>query len=238
MSGAGLPRPSQSGPYTLKRMGLQGFERRLERLIEGAFARAFRSGLRPIELGRRVGRELDNERSVDVRGRTVVPNRLVFTLNVEDHQRFQQISDGLRREIAEVAREHASDRGYHFLGPVTVDFAPESSFHTGRFELKLHYRENTDGAPPGALLMPDGSRVSLGTETLTIGRFGECDIVIDDPNISRRHAQVAVEQDAHVLIDLGSTNGLTVNGHRIERHELRHGDAITLGANTIVFEGG
>src|SRR5215210_5670082 len=102
-------------------MGIRGFERRLERLVEGAFARAFKSGLRPVELGRRLVREMDDHRSVDVRGRTVVPNSFLFELSPEDRDQFADISDTLVRELAEAAREHARDQGYQFLGPVDIE---------------------------------------------------------------------------------------------------------------------
>ena len=122
-------------------MGLKGFERRLERLVEGAFSRAFRSGLRPIELGRRVGRLLDDERTVDVRGRTITPNRIEFTLSTSDSERFAQIEEALRREIAEVAHEHAHDRGYGFMGPVEVMFEVDETFRAGHFEVVGGFRE-------------------------------------------------------------------------------------------------
>ncbi|MFT5531656.1 MAG: hypothetical protein ACI91O_001684 [Candidatus Poriferisodalaceae bacterium] len=219
-------------------MGLKGFERRLERLVEGAFARAFRSGLRPIELGRRVGRALDDERSVDVRGRTVVPNHLTFQLADDDYARLAQISEGLQRELAEVAREHARDRGYHFLGPVGVELAVRVGERTGRFRLVGAYREHPAGVPPGTLILEDGQRIVLGPEPVVIGRFGECDVVIDDPNISRRHAQISLDHDTFVIADLGSTNGMRVNGHHVSRHELSHGDVVLVGAHTMTFEVG
>src|SRR6516165_9898804 len=101
-------------------MGLQGIERGLERMVEGVFSRAFRSSLRPIELGRRLVRELDDHRSVDVKGRTIVPNDFTFTVNPEDHERFAEIGGSLSRELADAAREHAQDEGYAFMGPVHV----------------------------------------------------------------------------------------------------------------------
>ena len=104
-------------------MGLKGFERRLEKMIEGAFSIAFKSGLRPVELGRRLVREMDDDRSIDVRGRTVVPNAFTIELSPQDHEQFAGIGDTLTRELADAAREHARDEGYHFLGPVEVVLA-------------------------------------------------------------------------------------------------------------------
>src|SRR5690606_28509760 len=102
-------------------MGLQAFERRLERMVEGVFARAFRSGLRPVELGRRLVRVMDSQRSVGVSGRPVVPNAFTIYLSPDDHEQFADISDTLVRELCDAAREHARDEGYTFMGPITVD---------------------------------------------------------------------------------------------------------------------
>src|SRR3954468_12226731 len=98
-------------------MGIKGFERSLEKMVEGAFARVFRSGLRPVELGRRLTREMDDNRSVDVRGRTVVPNHFDVALASTDFEQFTDIKDTLVRELSDAAREHARDEGYTFLGP-------------------------------------------------------------------------------------------------------------------------
>src|SRR5262245_2398753 len=98
-------------------MGLQRFERRLERLVEGAFSKAFRSGLQPVEIGRRLAREMDAQRTLGLRG-TVVPNAFVIELAQEDLERFESFHDSLLKELAEAAREHAREENYHFVGPV------------------------------------------------------------------------------------------------------------------------
>ena len=100
-------------------MGLQRFERRLERLVEGAFNKTFRSGLQPVEIGRRFVREVDTGRTLGVRG-TVVPNHFVVRLSPEDAERFAGFTDALERELQDAVREHARDEGYHFVGPVDV----------------------------------------------------------------------------------------------------------------------
>src|SRR5438270_1470584 len=113
-------------------MGLQQFERRLERLVEGVVAKAFRSGLQPVELGRRLTREMDANRTLGVRG-TIAPNRFVFELSPSDHQRFGAFEDALRRELADAARQHARDEKYDFLGPVEVEIAMDPSIAPGTF---------------------------------------------------------------------------------------------------------
>ena len=105
-------------------MVLKGFERRLENLVEGTFSRVFRSGLRPVEVGRRLTREVDGNRSVDVNGRTVVPNDFTVWLSPTDHERFVQMEQALVHELSEAAREHARDEAYGFVGPVRVAITP------------------------------------------------------------------------------------------------------------------
>jgi len=217
-------------------MGLKGFEDRLERLVEGAFSRAFRSGLRPIELGRRVGRLLDDERTVDVRGRTVVPNELTFTLNDQDHERFSQIEEALRREIAEVAVEHAADRGYGFMGPLDVRFEVDAGLRAGRFELKGELKAAPSGGP-AALVDAQGERRPIETPFI-IGRHDDCDLKLSGKNVSRRHAEIRSDVDGLFVADLASTNGTLVNGHAITSQRLTHGDLITVGDHHLRLEVG
>jgi len=217
-------------------MGLKGFERRLEKMIEGAFATVFRSGLRPVELGRRLVREMDDNRSVDVRGRTVVPNAFTIELSAEDFAQFGEISDTLTRELAEAAREHARDEGYHFLGPVEVVIEESGSMRTGAFAITGRLKESQGGVGVGSLLLPTGDRIPLGEDVVTFGRRPESTVVLADPNASRAHAEVRPQGAGHVLVDLGSTNGTRVNGARVSSHVLQDGDEIMFGNTRILFE--
>jgi hypothetical protein len=217
-------------------MGLQGFERRLERMVEGTFARVFRSGLRPVELGRRLVREMDDGRSIDVRGRLIAPNDFTVRLGEDDHQRFAEVSDTLCRELAAAARDHARDEGCHFLGPVQVDLVTDRRFRAGSFAVDARMREAAGGGGAGSLLLPDGSRLLLEGRVMTVGRQSTCDITITDPNISRQHAEIRPHDDGYLLVDLGSTNGTRINGARIAQHELVDGDELGFGNTTLVFE--
>ncbi|WP_334144253.1 DUF3662 and FHA domain-containing protein [Rhabdothermincola sp.] len=217
-------------------MGLKGFERKLENLVEGAFARMFRSGLRPIELGRRLARELDDNRSVDVRGRTVVPNDFTIALSPEDHERFADIEDTLCRELCDAAREHARDESYSFLGPVAVELTVDPALRTGTFTIVSRMKEGPSGVGAGSLLLPNGERYVLDEHPVLIGRLDECDITILDANVSRRHAEIRPRGDGFVVIDLGSTNGTRVNGVPVSERELRDGDELTVGNTRIGFQ--
>jgi hypothetical protein len=217
-------------------MGLQQFERRLERLVEGAFAKAFRSGLQPVEIGRRLTREMDLQRAVAPRG-TLTPNRFTVVMGTADRERFEPIEKELVGELISVARDHARAENYVFLGPVTVDMTTDPDLSPG-IVLVSGAMEAAEGGP-AQLVLRDGSRHSLGVTPVTIGRLPECEIVLADANASRRHVEVRLATDGgggYIAIDLGSTNGTKVNGVGIHTHRLQHGDEITIGSTTLRFE--
>lgn len=217
-------------------MGLQGFERGLERMVEGVFARAFRTSLRPIELGRRLVREMDDHRSVDVKGKVVVPNQFTFSLSPEDHANFAEIHEALVRELADAAREYARDERYAFMGPVDVRLVVDDAQRPGRFGLASRMHEGSGGAGAGSIVMPSGSRHRLSGRVLSIGRLPECDITIADPNVSRRHAEVRPAGAGFAVADLNSTNGTKVNGANITEQRLEDGDTISIGGTVMRFE--
>jgi hypothetical protein len=217
-------------------MVIRGFERRLERMVEGAFARAFRSSIRPVELARRMAREMDDHLSVGVRGTPVVPNHFTVSLSPADHAEFADAQDTLRRELAEAAREHARDQRYGFMGPVEVELAVDERLGVGRFDVAGRFREGPGGAGAGSLVMPTGQRFTLAEQPVSIGRRPESNIVLADPNVSRSHAEIRPHGDGFLLIDLGSTNGTKVNGTRINQHILQDGDELSFGNTQIRFE--
>ena len=217
-------------------MGIRGFERRLERAVEGAFARAFKSGLRPVELGRRLVREMDDNRSVGVRGGTVVPNHFTVTLSAEDLEQFEGVQDSLCRELADAAREHARDEGYAFMGPVEVEMSADEKLHTGAFQILGRMLEGAGGSGAGSVVLPSGDRFSLTETVITIGRHPDSNMVLADPNVSRNHAEIRPQGDRFVVVDLGSTNGSRVNGVRVDTQVLEDGDELTFGNTRMRFE--
>lgn len=205
-------------------------------MVEGGFARLFRSGLKPVELGRRLVREMDANRSVGVSGEAVAPNAFVIDLSADDHADFADMLGTLRRELAESAREHARDEGYHFLGPVEVDIDVDARLRRGNFHLSSSLREGAGGSSPGSLVLSDGQRVVLGESIVTMGRLSESTLVIEDPNVSRTHAEIRPHGSGFRLVDLASTNGTLVNGERIAERQLVDGDRIEVGNVVIRFE--
>jgi hypothetical protein len=218
-------------------MGLQSLEHRLERMVDGVFFRRSKGSIRPIELGRRLVRDMDDQRSVDVKGRRIVPNDFTVVLSAVDHTSFNEIEDALVAELAEAAREYAREEGYHFMGPVSVQLAVDNGLRSGRFNIVSQLKQAANGPGFASLVLPSGQRVDLGTSTVTVGRLPECTISINDSNISRNHAEIKAGPNAFVVYDLGSTNGTMVNGIKIVgEHRLRDGDIVSFGSTHVRFE--
>lgn len=217
-------------------MGLKGFERRLEHAVEGVFSRVFRSGVRPIEIGRRLTREMDDMRTLDVRGRTITPNSFTVAVSADDHRAFADFADSLARELCDAAREHARDEGYAFVGPVETDLVIDDQQRVGTFTIEARFREGVGGAGAGSLLLPTGERFVLREQVTAIGRLPECEVTLLDPNVSRRHAEIHQRGNCYAIVDLGSTNGCTVNGVRVTERELRDGDEIGIGNLRLTFQ--
>jgi hypothetical protein len=217
-------------------MGLQSLERRLERMVEGVFRRS-RGSIRPIELGRRLVREMDDNRTVDVKGRRMVPNDFTVLLSPTDHASFSDIETALTTELAEAAREYAREEAYHFIGPVHVGLTVDNNLKTGRFGIVSQLKQAPGGVGAGSLVLPSGERVSLGEHTTTVGRLPESTITIEDGNVSREHARIAPGSNGYIVTDLGSTNGTLVNGVRIPGQQLlADGDILSFGSTHLRFE--
>jgi hypothetical protein len=228
---------------------LSEFERRLEGAIEGIFTKAFRTGLQPVEMAKRILKEMESNKTVGVK-EVWVPNGFLFALSPADRERFQQSEKVLRRELEQVVREGARERGWGLVGPPEVQFETDPSLREGRFTCQALLIEGEFGpepapeptpAAPGRaelVLIEDGqiSKVyPLERERVIIGRLGESDIVLSDPGTSRRHAEVRQEDGRFVLQDLGSTNGTLVNEEAVEERTLEEGDRIGIGQAVLQF---
>jgi hypothetical protein len=214
-------------------MGLQQFERRIERLVEGVFARAFRSGLQPVEIGRRLTREMDLQRTMAPKG-TLTANEFVVVLSAADADRFAPIESELVHELVSVARDHAYRENYTFVGPVNVEIEVDDHLVQGTLEIEARMSASTVGA---SVVLGDGRRVPITESGLTIGRLPECEVPVSDRNVSRRHAQIRSAEGRYAVVDLGSTNGTSVNGALISGpRELETGDEITVGNTVLRFE--
>ena len=220
-------------------MGIaESFEKRLEQFVEGFFARTFRSGLQPVELGRRLAREMVNGKTVTPSG-VVVANHYRVLLSSQDRERFRHFEDSLVGELVHGLHEESRREGWRTLGPLQVEFVTDASLKLGRFVIETRIAEapgGSGGAGGARLEVADGLVVALGADPVLIGRLPECQVRIDDPNMSRRHAEVLGANGGYAVRDLGSTNGTLVNGRRIAGDmPLRDGDVIAVGHSTMVF---
>lgn len=213
-------------------MGLQQFEQRLERLVEGVFAKAFRSGLQPVELGRRLVREMDLHRTVGVRG-VLAPNHYTMVVSQSDLDRLLPLEQTLIRELVDAARGHAREQSYRLPGPVEVTLTADPALGPGSFRVMAQFVE---GGPTASVVMADGTRIGIGDDPVTLGRASDCDVVLADPTVSKHHAELRREGTGVVVVDLGSTNGTKVNGTGVRERSLLDGDEISIGATVLRFE--
>ena len=222
---------------------LDKFEKGVERVVSTAFAKAFRSEVKPVELASALRREVDDRAAVVGRDRTVVPNEFTIDLAPSDYQQVEQWgAETLADELAANVTEHATSQRYAFVGPVTVAFLENTELETGRFLVRS---ATVRGAVAPAttvaasqrhpLVDIDGQRYLLTGPVTVIGRGSEADIVVDDPGVSRRHLEIRVTPDAVVATDLGSTNGTYVEGHLVPAATLVDGNTVTIGRTRILF---
>src|SRR5205085_10229506 len=150
-------------------------------------------------------------------------NNIGVYLSPADTERFQAFAEALARELAEAARHHAREEGYHFLGPVTVTLVEDDSLKKGDFDVVAEIAEGA-GGQVGSLALPDGRRVRLGEHPTLLGRNSDCTVPLSDPRASRRHAEIRPTADGFVIVDLDSMNGTKVNGVAVREQVLHDGD--------------
>lgn len=228
---------------------LQRFEQRLEDVVTGAFARAFRSAVQPVEIAAALQREIDNNTQVLSRERLLVPNDFDVELSVGDYDRLAPYGTTLSEELGNLVREHVNEQSYTLAGPLRIGFEKHEDLSTGRFRVrsKAHAtvtpvtgQRMTDTAVHRApvLLEVNGMRHPLSPPGVVLGRGSEAELRINDPGVSRRHAQIKVSViDNNVsvsIVDLGSTNGIVVDGQRVTQAALRDGSQVVMGNTTVV----
>jgi len=206
-------------------------------MVEGVFSRAFKSNVRPIEIGRRLVKEIDSNRTVDMKGRRVVPNQFVVRLAPDDQTALADIESALITELAEAIKEYCADENYHLRGAVSVAIEIDQSVGTGRIDVDSSVVKAGASEIVARVILPDDRKITLGKDAVIIGRLAECDIAFDDSNVSRRHAEIKVLAGGYAVNDLGSTNGTKVNGVTISfERALRDGDIISVGSHSIRYE--
>ena len=254
---------------------LRSLESKIAGLVEGTFSRAFRSEVRPVEIARRLAREMEEHKSLSL-SRTYVPNEYVVYLSPRDRERFADYEEALAVELTGYLLEFARRERLAMLSRPVVEFETDGRLGLGEFGIQTHvvHQPEEEAArvvpetPPAgdseggrtmihgaaervseplaeraharrstALLLVDGKRIVVGPAGAIIGRSRQCDVVLTDPNVSRQHAELRPRGGSWVLSDLGATNGVVLNGRRIDAPEVvKPGDRIELGTSTMTFE--
>lgn len=241
---------------------LRNLEAKLEGLVEGAFSRAFKSQVEPVEIAHKLVKEMEDHKTVSI-SRTYVPNHYRVFLSEQDRARFEGYEDALRKELSDYVLEHARAEGLALVSRPLVELETDERLALGEFGIQAQlvevhaddeepssgdfghtmvYSPDRDARPlprvdhGRAIIAGAGRRMVLSGETMLVGRSRECDIKVDDPNVSRRHAEFRKTPEGWVLADLGSTNGTKVNGRRVDQVPLSPGDDIMFGLTRYTFE--
>ena len=246
---------------------LRTLEAKIAGLVEGTFARAFKSEVRPVEIARKLIKEMDDNKVVSL-SRTYAPNEYAVWLSPRDREHFSDYEHDLRDELAGYLLEHARSANLSLLTRPSIEFRTDDRLRLGEFGIQARMvrpgagaeREPVQGAHGHTMVYSVSDRLSdplqapnvqrgtaklrmsgrttiVGSGGAVIGRSRECDIVLDDPNVSRRHAEVRPSGGSWVVVDLGSTNGVSVNGQRISGPQsLKPGDTLELGSSAMTFE--
>jgi hypothetical protein len=232
---------------------LDKVERGIEKAVRGVFSTGSRAQVEPVEIASHLRREVDNKALTIAAGRTLAPNVFDVLLSDDDFQRAQEWGTPLAEELCDVVINHVRSQGYTLQGPVRISFRRAEERRAGDFEIKSRTEKASAPAQPGVqagmpaaptrqpsrqqpVLDIDGQRYSLNAPSIVLGRSSDADILIDDTGVSRRHLEIRTGQGAAQAIDLGSTNGSYVNGHKIVgSSELTDGSTITMGRTKIIF---
>ncbi|MCZ2524699.1 FhaA domain-containing protein [Streptomyces sp. NPDC059506] len=277
---------------------LKRFEQRLEGLVNGTFAKVFKSEVQPVEIAGALQRECDNNAQIWNRDRTVVPNDFIVELSTGDYERLSPYSAQLGDELSGMVRDYAKQQRYSFMGPISVHLEKADDLDTGLYRVRSRTLASSEsqspsgggqpapspgpgarggyGYPPQPASPPpvppgppgvqpygghgaqphspvtrlpgtgggsattrrwveiNGSRHQLSRASVVMGRSTEADIRIDDPGVSRRHCEIRIGTPSTIQ-DLGSTNGIVVDGQHTTRATLRDGSRIVVGSTTIVY---
>jgi hypothetical protein len=249
---------------------LRNLEQRIENLVEGVFSRAFSSQVQPVEIARKLAKEMDSHRTASI-SRVYVPNQYTVWMSPDDHKRFEGYERSLAQELSAYLLEHARRHDYALLTRPEVTLETDERLRLGEFgiQTRLVKPPQRQGEQPSqgeqghtmvytvppkqpraerkrpaarltatkAIVSMDDRRYVLDGPVAVLGRSREADCVFADPNISREHAELRRGSTGDwQIVDLGSTNGIKVNGRRVESARLSPGDEVTLGTTYFTFD--
>lgn len=212
---------------------LDSFEKGLERAVNGAFAKTFRSGLQPIEITSALRRELDTRAAVVSRDRILVPNKFTIGLAAGDFERMSGLGSSLIDELTELVHKHAAAQRYSFAGGVSIRLEHKTGLSEGMIDIRS---ENVQGKVSwNPVVDIAGKRYPITRSHTIIGRGSDADITVDDSSISRKHVEILWDGKRGQVNDLGSTNGSLLNGERVSKAPLDTDSVIDIGRTRIVF---
>ncbi len=216
-------------------------ERKIDSVVGKVFARAFKGDVQPVEIAAGIQRELDAEAKLLSKGKKLVPNHFTIGLSQHDYERLYPYARTLNAEILPGIREHAAEHGYVFNGPLSITYELDQSLPTGQFTIRSEAVEGRApaGSAGGRLVIEvHGVRHPLVPPGLVVGRGADADLRLNDPGVSRRHALITVggteDRPVVTIEDLGSTNGVIVNGTKVTKTALREGARIELGNTRLL----
>ncbi len=212
---------------------LDSFERGLERAVNGAFAKTFKSGLQPVEVASALRRELDTKAAVVSRDRILVPNTFTVKLASGDFERMAALGDSLLDELTQLVQQHAAAQRYSFAGGISITFEHVPQATEGVVAVTSTTAQGTISWNP--VLDIAGKRYPIVRSHTVIGRGSDADITVDDSSISRKHVEILWDGKRAQVNDLGSTNGSQLNGQRVSTAPLEPGSVIDIGRTRIVF---
>ena len=212
---------------------LDNFERGLERAVNGAFAKTFKSGLQPVEIASALRRELDTKAAVMSRDRILVPNKFVVHLGRSDFDRMTGLGPTLIDELTQLVQRHATAQHYSFAGGISIKLSAEDRLSEGVVEVTSTNVKGTVAWTP--VLDINGRRHPLTKSRTIIGRGSEADITVDDSGTSRKHVEILWDGTRGQVSDLGSTNGSKLNGQPVTKSPLAPDSVIEIGRTRIVF---
>jgi len=212
---------------------LDNFEKGLERAVNGAFAKTFRSGLQPVEISSGLKRELDTQAAVVTRDRILAPNQFDVRMSRGDYDRMTRLGPALIDELTGVVQKHAKQQGYQFAGGIQITLVPDSGLTDGMLQIdSTNVKGRVSWTP---VVDINGRRYPITKSRTVIGRGSDADITVDDSGTSRKHVEILWDGERAQVRDLGSTNGSELNGRRIQQAALEPDSVVQIGRTRIVF---
>lgn len=219
-------------------MSLEQFERRLSAVVDSLFAKGSDRGLEPAELARRMVREIERQSRVGIRSQ-IAPNVFVIGLSPEDYKDLAPMRQTVLKELIALAEETIADGAYQLVGPLSVDIHEDEELRVGTFYVDCSFTEEQGYHDHWELVGASGSPIELSTGMHAVGRLPGSEVLVNDPRVSRRHAEIRIADGEVTLRDLGSTNGTFVNGTRVTRPVvLNEGDQVVVGTTEYLLRRG